>query len=320
VELDRNQIERKDFSAVRRGYDPDEVDRHLRDISNSVDGLKRTQRPAPASLATIAADQVRTIVEAAERSAAEIQDRAEREAREMAEEANRNARETRETADSQAAGYVEKVQTTTDDMLQRADSTEAEINRQLDSVRAAAAELVSELRTGAGSLRTDLESIRAGLSELREARPDPPAAVTPEPAYEPEPLDDEPSVAVLEDEPETAVAPDLEEDLEEPVALPEDEPVDEPTSFDETAVDPVAVEPVPEEPVEVEPELEEEPPAAAPASSGRSIAGAEGARLIALNMALNGTPRDETARYLSDNFELDEQDVILDEVYARVGG
>jgi hypothetical protein len=37
-------------------------------------------------------------------------------------------------------------------------------------------------------------------------------------------------------------------------------------------------------------------------------------------MALNGTPRDETARYLSQNFELDDQDALLDEVYARVGG
>jgi hypothetical protein len=53
--------------------------------------------------------------------------------------------------------------------------------------------------------------------------------------------------------------------------------------------------------------------------SGRSIRGAEGARLIALNMALNGTPRDETARYLSQNFDLDDQDALLDEVYARVG-
>ena len=52
---------------------------------------------------------------------------------------------------------------------------------------------------------------------------------------------------------------------------------------------------------------------------GRSIRGAEGARLIALNMALNGTPRDETARYLSQNFDLDDQDALLDEVYARVG-
>ena len=33
----------------------------------------------------------------------------------------------------------------------------------------------------------------------------------------------------------------------------------------------------------------------------------EGARLIALNMALNGTPREETDRYLSENFELTDR-------------
>jgi hypothetical protein len=70
-----------------------------------------------------------------------------------------------------------------------------------------------------------------------------------------------------------------------------------------------------------EAEIEEAEEASAPqgASGGRSIRGAEGARLIALNMALNGTPRDETARYLSQNFDLDDQDALLDEVYARVG-
>jgi cell division septum initiation protein DivIVA len=46
----------------------------------------------------------------------------------------------------------------------------------------------------------------------------------------------------------------------------------------------------------------------------------EGARLIALNMALNGTPRDETARYLSENFQLGDRDGLLDEVYASVEG
>ena len=44
--------------------------------------------------------------------------------------------------------------------------------------------------------------------------------------------------------------------------------------------------------------------------------GSEGARLIALNMALNGTPREETAAYLDENFDLADQDAILDEVYA----
>ncbi len=47
---------------------------------------------------------------------------------------------------------------------------------------------------------------------------------------------------------------------------------------------------------------------------------AEGARLIALNMALNGTPREETDRYLAENFELSARGKLLDEVYASVEG
>jgi DivIVA domain-containing protein len=47
---------------------------------------------------------------------------------------------------------------------------------------------------------------------------------------------------------------------------------------------------------------------------------AEGARLIALNMALNGTPREETAKYLSENFSLSDAGGLLDEVYASVEG
>jgi hypothetical protein len=43
----------------------------------------------------------------------------------------------------------------------------------------------------------------------------------------------------------------------------------------------------------------------------------EGARLVALNMALSGTPREETARYLAENFDLEDQEDLLDEVYAR---
>jgi DivIVA domain-containing protein len=44
----------------------------------------------------------------------------------------------------------------------------------------------------------------------------------------------------------------------------------------------------------------------------------EGARLVALNMALNGTPREETERYLADNFVLEDRELLLDEVYASV--
>jgi DivIVA domain-containing protein len=42
-----------------------------------------------------------------------------------------------------------------------------------------------------------------------------------------------------------------------------------------------------------------------------------GARLIALNMALSGTPREETARYLAEHFALDDAQALLDDVYER---
>jgi hypothetical protein len=46
----------------------------------------------------------------------------------------------------------------------------------------------------------------------------------------------------------------------------------------------------------------------------------EGARLIALNMALNGQSRDETDKYLAENFDLSDRTALLDEVYATVEG
>ena len=46
----------------------------------------------------------------------------------------------------------------------------------------------------------------------------------------------------------------------------------------------------------------------------------EGARLIALNMALNGQSREETDSYLAQNFDLADRAGLLDEVYATVEG
>jgi cell division septum initiation protein DivIVA len=63
-------------------------------------------------------------------------------------------------------------------------------------------------------------------------------------------------------------------------------------------------------------------PAAAPAAAKEAEADAdvEGARLIALNMALNGESREATDQYLAENFELGDRSALLDEVYASVEG
>ncbi len=66
---------------------------------------------------------------------------------------------------------------------------------------------------------------------------------------------------------------------------------------------------------------EEDVAAAGDGSSPPDGASADeaGARLIALNMALSGTPREETARYLAEHFELPDADALLDDVYTRAG-
>jgi DivIVA domain-containing protein len=62
--------------------------------------------------------------------------------------------------------------------------------------------------------------------------------------------------------------------------------------------------------------------AAQPAQAAESAAGGDvdGARLIALNMALNGESRTDTERYLAENFEIPDRLKLIDEVYAAVEG
>jgi DivIVA domain-containing protein len=71
------------------------------------------------------------------------------------------------------------------------------------------------------------------------------------------------------------------------------------------------------------PPPEEDFAAAAPVPDDRGDAAPDGdeagARLIALNMALSGTPREETARYLAEHFALDDAEALLDDVYERAG-
>jgi hypothetical protein len=102
------------------------------------------------------------------------------------------------------------------------------------------------------------------------------------------------------------------------------EPAAEPAAVEEEvqAVEEIREEPVEEPgPPDAEPEVVEEAVEQVRAKSAPAAGRAgEGARLIALNMALSGTPREETARYLRENFDVADQDDLLDEVYARAGG
>jgi len=69
------------------------------------------------------------------------------------------------------------------------------------------------------------------------------------------------------------------------------------------------------------PPAEEAPTGApAPETEGPGDADVEGARLIALNMALNGSSREEVDRHLAENFSLSDRGALIDEVFASVEG
>ena len=102
----------------------------------------------------------------------------------------------------------------------------------------------------------------------------------------------------------------------EPSPAPEPEPASEPAPAEPAAEADGEVDDVADRAVDAEPDEAPADEAGTPDRGDDS----EGARLIALNMALNGSPREETDRYLAKHFNLDDREAMLDEVYARVGG
>jgi DivIVA domain-containing protein len=295
VELDRHYIERKDFTVARRGYDQEEVDLHLRRLADAISELRAQLKATPAGVAGAAAEQVRQIVEAAEESAASIEERATAEARRVSEDASRRAKETRDRADQESAEQLQRVQETARKMLERAALLEKELETLVQGIHEGAAGLVDRMRSGASDLDGELGSIRAELVAVRPAEPEP-----------------EPELAAATEAYETGAGWPGAAERASAANGAAQEP-DAPPAEPETVADAMAEEAT---------ARATEPQSAIrnPQTSAPQAAGPEGARLVALNMALNGTPREETARYLADNFQLEDQEAILDDVYSRLGG
>ncbi|MBV9817669.1 MAG: DivIVA domain-containing protein [Solirubrobacterales bacterium] len=304
--LDRQSIEKKDFPVGRRGYDPEAVDAHLSALADEVSDLKRSARRRTDSLASAASDHVRSIVEAAESSAAEIQRNAEDDAREIRDEANSEAQATREQATQQAREYVGKVSESTDGMLKRLDAMESELGQ-----------LIESLRSSSTRLGDDLRQLEGGLSEVS-------GAVAPRPRFEPEAAGAETAVADPTAPPPAPDAPAFGRPGDAPLA---EEPLVEPAGEAGWPVAPAGeADPLAghDAPTIVNGEVPADHVTEGGVSGGTEFGSSgedtEGARLIALNMALNGTPREETAKYLRENFSLTDAGGLLDEVYASVEG
>ena len=226
--LDRQSIEKKDFPIGRRGYDTEAVDAHLRALADEIEELKRSERRRSESLASAASDQVRSIVEAAEAAAAEIQRQAEDDAR----------------------GYVSRVGESTTGMLERIEAMENELGT-----------LIESLRAGSNRLSADLQLLERSLASVKDA-------VVPRPGG---------AAARAAGAGEAAGAAGA--------------------GTGGTVVDAVR----------------DPSPALRPDGTED-----ESARLVALNMVMNDTPREEIERYLAEHFRLVDRRGLLDAVYSSL--
>jgi hypothetical protein len=303
VTLDRQSIERRDFPIGRRGYEPAAVDTHLRLLAAEVAELERSlDERSGESLGSAAGSQVQSILEAAEATAADIEQQAAQAAAAAREEADSDAARTRSDAIAQAQAHVRAVSEATAALLQKVESMDQEVSA-----------LVQSLRAGAGRLVSDLRALETNMGELYDAASgavgagggsgDAGSGVAGGRGGDAGSAIAEGGVAAVSGD-ASAPAPPVHA-AGTGTAVGASSPGASLANGSSERVMPTAPPSAPT-------------PAAAPVANGGEDL--DGARLIALNMALNGESRERADRYLAEHFELSDRQKLLDEVYAAIEG
>jgi DivIVA domain-containing protein len=282
--LDRQSIEKRDFPIGRRGYEPEAVDEHLARIADEVEELRRRAGSGGGAPAPAASSSPASIAQAASEQVRAIVEAAESSAAAIERSAQDEAARIKDAAETDARGTRDDAVAKSQDHVGKVSAATTQMLQRVDAMESELAGLVESLRTGANRLTADLSLLEGGMGDLYDA-------------------------SGREDAPAAAAAPRVVESVPAVVAEPAPAPVAEAEDADDNLDeddDAVAELPL------------EEPTTAAPTPAASGGDDAEGARLVALNMALNGTSREETDRYLAENFDLSDRAALLDEVYATV--
>jgi DivIVA domain-containing protein len=205
---------------------------------------------------------------------------AETAAAEIERHALENARQVREDADRDADRTREEAVERARQHVAAVAQVTSRLLEHVGSMDGEVSALVESMRAGAGRLAADLSAVETGMSELYDAASGRANAIAE--AEPPRRFEPEPPGRF---EPEQRA---FEAELD---------------SAFEAAPQPVGAQP----------------------QSGAQAAAAgagdlDGARLIALNMALNGESRADTERYLAENFQLPDRLKLIDEVYSAIEG
>ncbi len=227
-----------------------------------------------------------SLAAAASEQVRSIVEAAETTASDIQRQAEDEARDIRAEASSEADSTREHATAEARDYVGKvAESTTGMLER-IDAMENELGALIESLRTGSNRLGADLQLLEGNLAAVKNA-------VVPRPQFEPEaprPATDATAAPAAVAAPAVAV-----EEAGPPV--PSAEPF-------EPSAD-VAPEEVPAG-----------APAEAPPANSTNGVEDESARLIALNMVMNRTPREEIDRYLAENFKLTDRRGLLDEVYS----
>ncbi|MGO8904180.1 MAG: DivIVA domain-containing protein [Solirubrobacteraceae bacterium] len=207
---------------------------------------------------------------------------AETAAADIESQAAQSASDTREEADRAAAQTrADAVRRAQAHVAAVAQATSVLLER-VATMDGEVSSLLESLRAGAGRLATDLAAVETNMADLYDAASGRPAG-----------QDITKTASTPTDSTTTATAtPAM-----SPAAVPAPPQAAAPTP-------PPAAAPTPP------PAVEE-----APAPGNGDL---DGARLVALNMALNGESRAEADRYLAENFQLADRQKLIDEVYAAI--
>lgn len=279
MSFDRQAIERRDFPIGRRGYDPAAVDAHLRALANEIEELQRGQGLAGAEPSLAAT---------AGTQVQSILQAAETAAADIERQAEQAARAAREDADRDAQQTREQAIEQAQAHVAAVAQATAILLERVSSMDGEVSALVESLRSGANRLAADLAAVAQNMGELYDAA----SGKASDPVRTR-------AVAAEAEQPRPAVPSPPTPSRPEP--SPPSPQAGQPAS--------AAV------PARAENGDTSRAATSSPAPAGGDL---DGARLIALNMALNGESRADADRYLAENFQLADRQALIDEVYAAI--
>ena len=226
-----------------------------------------------------------SLAAAASEQVRSIVEAAETTASDIQRQAEEEAREIRAEASTEADATREHATSEARDYVGKVSESTTGMLERIDAMENELGALIESLRTGSNRLNADLQLLEGNLAAVKNA-------VVPRPQFEPE------AGAGAAAQRPAAVPPDAVEQAAP--AVPTAEPFEELVGVAGAASG------------EVLTDASSEPRLAKAANGGDD----ESARLIALNMVMNRTPRDEIDRYLAENFRLTDRRGLLDEVYS----